>query len=64
VAEHREKSQLLGDFLRDVAILVVVFYPLDAGLQGRFDWDIGILIFAMAGFLLWLGMILEGKDDL
>ena len=55
---------MLGDFLRDVAILVVVFYPLDAGLQGRFDWDIGILIFAMAGFLLWLGMILEGKDDL
>jgi len=64
VAEHREKSRMLGDFLRDVAILVVVFYPLDAGLQGKFDWDICILIFAMVGFLLWLGMVLEGKDEL
>ena len=64
MAEHREKSQMLGDFLRDVAILVVVFYPLDAYMQGRFDWDTCFLIFAMAGFLLWIGIILEGKDEL
>ena len=38
MAERQEKSQVLGDFLREMAVLIIVLYPLDAYLQGKFDW--------------------------
>jgi hypothetical protein len=55
---------MLGDFLRDIAILVVVFYPLDAWMEQKFDWNICLLIFVMSAVLLWLGMVLEGRDEI
>jgi hypothetical protein len=64
VAEHKEKSQLLGDFLREIAVLIIVFYPLDAGFKNTFEWSIFVLVAVLAFTLLWFGMILEGRDDL
>ena len=62
--EHREKSQLLGDFLREMAVLMVVLYPLEAYLLNRFDWWIFVLVVLLAAALLYWGMILEGRDEL
>jgi hypothetical protein len=64
VPERKERSQLLGDFLREVAVLLAVLYPLDAYLQNKFDWSNCILVFVFSGALLWWGMILEGRDGL
>ena len=64
MAEHREKSQLIGDFLREIAVLMIVFYPLEAQLQGRFDWDAFGIVFACSMALLYFGMILEGQEEL
>jgi len=64
MADHRERSQLLGDFLREIAMLVVVFYPLDAYWQGKFDWTSVLWVLFIAGIFLYWGMILEGRDDL
>jgi hypothetical protein len=62
--DRKEKSQLLGDFLREIAVLVIVFLPIDAWLQGKLDWVTFALAAALAGTLLWFGMILEGRDEL
>jgi len=64
VPERKEKSQLLGDFLREIAVLVIVFLPLDAWLQRSLDWDSFGLAALLAGALLWFGMILEGNNEL
>jgi hypothetical protein len=65
VAEHREPSQLIGDFLREVAVLVLVFWPLEKWIQDR-KIDGSILLFAIlvAGMLMYWGIILEGRDEL
>jgi hypothetical protein len=64
VAEHKERSQLIGDFLREIAALVSVFYPLDAYLQGKFDWESVIWALFIAGVFLAWGIILEGREGL
>jgi hypothetical protein len=64
VAERREKSQLFGDFLREIAVLMIVFYPLEAEFNSHFEWSIFLLVAAFAFMLLWFGMILEGRDEL
>jgi hypothetical protein len=64
VAERRERSQLVGDGLRDVSVLVLVFYALDTGIKGNFDWSsFGVVAVAAIG-VFYLGMILEGRDEL
>lgn len=64
MADRREKSQLLGDFLREMAVLIVVLYPLDAALEGKFDWFTFGLVMVFGVALLYWGMILEGRDEL
>lgn len=64
MAEHREKSQLFGDALRELGVLIIALYPLDAYLQGKFDWWNFLLIFLFGLALLWWGIILEGRDEL
>jgi hypothetical protein len=55
---------MLGDFLREMAVLIIVFYPIEAGFSHQFDWSVFSLVVMLAAILQWLGMILEGKDDL
>ena len=64
VSDRKEWSQLLGDFLREASVLLIVLYPLDAYLQKQFDWSNCLLIVVLAGALLYWGIILEGKDEL
>jgi hypothetical protein len=47
VAEHREKSQLIGDFLREAAVLWFALYPLEAFFNKSFDWFQSVL------WILW-----------
>ncbi len=55
---------MVGEALRDVAVLIFVFYPLEAYFQGKFDWSNILLALAFAGTLMHWGMILEGRDEL
>jgi hypothetical protein len=64
VGERREKSQMLGDFLREMAVLIIVFYPIEAVFTSQFSWPIFLLIVVFAAILLWFGMILEGRNEL
>jgi hypothetical protein len=63
VAEHKEKSQLVGDFLRECAVLMFVLYPLEAYLQKQFDGWICFIVLAVAGIMLYWGTVLEGTDE-
>jgi hypothetical protein len=65
LAEHREKSQLVGDFLREAAVLVGVLWPLEDGIKNN-AVSPTVLFFALfvAIMLLWWGSILEGTDEL
>ncbi len=49
---------MLGEFLRDTAILVLVFYPLDVKPLTRIDRE---LILVASAFLLTLGIIIERR---
>jgi hypothetical protein len=65
MADHREKSQLIGDFLREAAVLVGIAWPLES-LVAHEKLDLNEFCFAMllCGFLLAIGIVLEGKDEL
>ena len=47
---------MIGEFLRDTAILVLVFYPLDVKPLTRVDRE---LILVVSFILLTLGIIIE-----
>jgi hypothetical protein len=64
VAEHKDKSQLVGDGLRDVSVLVLVFYALDTAIKGNFDWSNFSVVAVVAIGVFYLGMVLEGRDEL
>ena len=65
MAEHRAASQLIGDFLREVGVLVFVLWPIEYGIANHKieDWVI-VFSFLGGGISLAWGIILEGKDDL
>jgi len=54
---------MLGDFLREVAILWAALYPLEAIINKTFDWFYCSWIYLMAAALMYLGMILEGSEE-
>ncbi|PSH05513.1 MAG: hypothetical protein CXZ00_02180 [Acidobacteria bacterium] len=70
VADHKERSQLVGDFLREFAVLIAALYPLETIIsvqfdgQHRMDWANVILAETLAGIIFWWGIILEGRDEL
>jgi len=63
VAEHQEPSQLIGEFLREVAVLVFVFYPLEGYLYHQLTLWRFLLIISLCCLLLWRGIMLEGKQN-
>ena len=65
MAEYKEKSQLIGEFLREAGVLIGVLWPLEDGIKnGHVDWDVLLFALLIASALLWWGVILEGKEDL
>jgi hypothetical protein len=63
MAERREKSQMIGDFLREAAILWFALYPLEAYFNKNFDWFHFGFMLCIAGAFMYLGMILEGEEE-
>jgi hypothetical protein len=64
VAERREKSQMIGDSLREMSGLVLVFYALDTAINRSFDWSNFSVVAVAAIGVFYLGMVLEGRDEL
>lgn len=64
MAERRERSQLVGDGLRELSVLVIVFYTLDTVINRAFDWWSFAVVTAGALAVFYFGMILEGRDEL
>jgi hypothetical protein len=66
MADRKERSQLVGDFLREAAVLVMVTWPLEDAITHENRVNTSVLLFALliGGFLLYLGIILEGRDEL
>jgi len=66
MADRKERSQLVGDFLREAAVLIMVTLPLEDAITHENKLNIDVLGFAilMGGLLLYLGIILEGRDGL
>jgi hypothetical protein len=54
---------MVGDFLREVAVLWAALYPLEAIINKTFDWFYCGWIYLMAAALMYLGMILEGSEE-
>lgn len=57
-AEKKSVSEMIGEFLRDVAILVLVFYPLDMKPLSRIDREHIVIASVL---LLSLGIIIERR---
>lgn len=55
---------MIGDGLRDVSVLALVFYALDTAIKGSFDWWNFTVVAVAAIGVFYLGMILEGRDEL
>ena len=57
-SDKKSVSEMIGEFLRDVAILVLVFYPVDMKPLSRIDRE---LIVIASVLLLSLGIIIERR---
>jgi hypothetical protein len=57
-SDRKSVSEMIGEFLRDVAILVLVFYPVDMKPLSRIDRE---LIVIASVLLLSLGIIIERR---
>jgi hypothetical protein len=61
----RNRYELLGESIREIGILLLVFVPLDATFyQGEIKWPaiIGLVILGAAGVaLIAAGIVLEGR---
>jgi hypothetical protein len=62
VEERKDPEKLIGESLREVAVLMVVFFPLEAWLQNRATWYNILVAFALAGILYYRGVTLESRD--
>ncbi len=58
--DKRTPAEMLGEFLREAAVLTAVFIPLERIVQGKpltLGWGLGILF--LAGGLLVGGILME-----
>jgi hypothetical protein len=54
---------LIGDFLREAAVLWFALYPLEAYFNKNFDWfHFGFMICIAVAFV-YFGLILEGEEE-
>lgn len=66
MADRKETSQLVGDFLREAAVLVMVAWPLEHAIthEGKVDVEKLFLAIGCGLWLLCIGIVLEGRDEL
>jgi hypothetical protein len=56
VADYKAPSQLIGEFLREAAVLVAVLWPLEDGVKNaRIDGSIMVFSLLSAGILMYGG---------
>ncbi len=62
-AEKRRKEtlEMLGEFLRDIGVLAIVFVPLDLFVRGKISVRMFFSVIASSLVLLGLGMLVERK---
>ena len=61
--DKRKAQQLLGETIRDIGILVVVFGPLDAFFQEGHLSALPLVLIVAAGLLcIALGIMIEAKN--
>ena len=63
----RLAARWLGEFLREAAVLVLVFWPLDwyLGSRGNYGWAFVTSFWAAALLLgagMWVGIMAEGSE--
>jgi hypothetical protein len=62
----RHRAELVGESVREIGVLLLVFVPLDATFyQGKIDChaQIGLVILATAGLaLIAIGVAIEGRS--
>ncbi len=54
---------MCAEFLREMAVLLSVLYPLEAGINGNFRWDVFVAVEVLSGTALYLGMMLEDGES-
>lgn len=54
---------MMGDLLREVAILWLALYPLEAYINRKFSWWYCVGIVLASALLMYLGMLLEGSEE-
>jgi len=54
---------MLGDLLREMAVLWAALYPLEAYFNKNFDWFHFAFTYSLAAAFMYLGMILEGREE-
>ena len=64
MAERRQRSQLIGDILREAGGLVIVFLPLEKYFRNQLDQTTWIATVAIAVPLFYWGILLEGREEL
>ena len=65
VAEYRERSQLVGEYLREAAVLIGVLWPLEDGIKnGKVSGTVLTFALLASAILLYWGVILEGREGL
>lgn len=66
----KDTQEMLGDFLREAAVLILIFFPLEVALKDeQIEWPwfayLTIGAFFTSGLALWLGIRMERRrfDD-
>jgi hypothetical protein len=54
---------MIGDLLREIAVLWAALCPLEAFMNNKFDWTYCTWTYLSAAALMYLGMILEGSEE-
>jgi hypothetical protein len=63
VAERKDASEFVGEFLREVAVLIFTLYPLEAYLEHRFNFWVFVGVIVASGIMLAGGIMLGRRED-
>lgn len=59
MSEKRTVAEMFAEYLREAAVLVLVFAPLDTAVAGALTLKVVLGTLAMSAFLLGIGIFLE-----
>jgi hypothetical protein len=63
VAERKDASEFVGEFLREVAVLIFTLYPLEAYLERRFNFWVFVGVIIFSGVMLAGGIMLGRREE-